>query len=162
MADINNKQRAEQRTSQRRERAERTQGQGKGNVRTVWGANDITHAANMMDIDIDAIGFRALRGIRRRPREQRERKRFCISDRRRRKAKSKMIVQKEGARGPRWDSNPRGYEQEIGPNHLRKGRHEPSSCAYDRGHKGYKHWDRIWDMGNGQWSPKMGLEPTRV
>ena len=42
-------------------------------------------------------------------------------------------------RGPRWDSNPRGYEQEIGPNHLRKGRHEPSSCACDRGHRGYKH-----------------------
>jgi hypothetical protein len=30
------------------------------NVRTVWGANGI-HAANMMDIDIDAIGFWALR-----------------------------------------------------------------------------------------------------
>jgi len=49
-------------------------------------------------------------------------------------------------RGPRWDSNPRGYEQEIGPNHLRKGRHEPSSYACDRGHRGYKHWDRIWAM----------------
>jgi hypothetical protein len=84
----------------------------------------------MMDIDIDAIGFRALRGIRRRPREQRERKRFCISDRRRRKAKSKKKCPKR--RGPRWDSNPRGYEQEVGPNHLRKGRHEPSSCACDR------------------------------
>jgi hypothetical protein len=65
------------------------------NVRTVLGANDI-HAANMMDIDIDAIGFRALRGIRRRPREQRERKRFCISDRRRRKAKSKKLSKKKG------------------------------------------------------------------
>jgi hypothetical protein len=41
---------------------------------------------------------------------------------------------------PRWDLNPRGYEQEIGPGHLRKGRHEPSSCACDRGHEGYKHW----------------------
>jgi hypothetical protein len=40
------------------------------NVRTVLGANDI-HAASMMDIDIDAMGFRALRGIRMRPREQR-------------------------------------------------------------------------------------------
>ena len=73
---------------------------GYKNVRIVWGANDI-HAANMMDIDIDAIGFRALRGIRRRPREQRERKRFCIdciSDGRRIKAKRKeKIVQKEGA-----------------------------------------------------------------
>ena len=49
-------------------------------------------------------------------------------------------------RGPRWDSNPRGYEQETGPNHLRKGRHEPSSHACDRGHRGYKHWDRIWAM----------------
>jgi hypothetical protein len=39
----------------------------------VWGANDI-QAANMMDIDIDAIGFWALRSIRRRPREQREKK----------------------------------------------------------------------------------------
>jgi hypothetical protein len=70
---------------------------GYKNVRIVWGANDI-HAANMMDIDIDAIGFWALRSIRRRPREQRERKRFCISDRRRRKAKSKKNVQKGGAR----------------------------------------------------------------
>ena len=69
---------------------------GYKNVRIVWGANDI-HTANMMDIDIDAIGFWALRIIRRRPREQRERKRFCIADRRRRKAKSKIIVQKEGA-----------------------------------------------------------------
>jgi hypothetical protein len=32
-------------------------------------------------------------------------------------------------RGPRWDLNPRGYEQEIGPGHQRTGRHEPSSCA---------------------------------
>jgi hypothetical protein len=39
-------------------------------------------------------------------------------------------------RGPRLDSNPRGYGQEIGPDHLRKGRHEPSSYAWDRGHKG--------------------------
>jgi hypothetical protein len=48
----------------------------------------------------------------------------------------------------RRDSNPRGYERGIGPNHLRKGRHEPSSCACDRGHRGYKHWDRdrIWAM----------------
>jgi hypothetical protein len=37
----------------------------------------------MMDIDIDAMGFRGLKGIRMRPREQRERKRFRISDRRR-------------------------------------------------------------------------------
>jgi hypothetical protein len=35
---------------------------GYKNVRTVRGANDI-HAANMMDIDIDAIGFWALRSI---------------------------------------------------------------------------------------------------
>jgi hypothetical protein len=40
------------------------------NVRRALGANDI-HAANMMDIDVDAMGFRALRGIRMRPREQR-------------------------------------------------------------------------------------------
>jgi hypothetical protein len=70
------------------------------------GANDI-HAANMMDIDIDVMGFWGLRGIRMRPREQRERKRFRISDRRRRKAKSKTDVQKEGAHGtmgfePTW------------------------------------------------------------
>jgi hypothetical protein len=31
-------------------------------------------------------------------------------------------------RGPRWNSNPRGYEQEIGPNQFRKGRHEPSAA----------------------------------
>jgi hypothetical protein len=98
VADINNGQSKEQAKGQRREREERTQGRGKGNVRTVWGANYI-HAANMMDIDIDAIGFLALRGIRRRPREQRERKRLCISDRRRRKAKSKKKCPKR--RGPR-------------------------------------------------------------
>jgi hypothetical protein len=111
------------------------------NVRTALGANDI-HAANMMDIDVDAMGFRALRGIRMKPREQRERKRFRISDRRRRKAKNKNNCPK--TRGPRWDSNPRGYEQEIGPGHQRTGRHGPSSCTCDRWHKFYKHWDRIW------------------
>jgi hypothetical protein len=82
---------------------------GEEDIKNVWavlGANDI-HAANMMDIDIDAMGFRGLKGIRMRPREQRERKRFRISDRRRRKAKSKKKCPKR--RGPRWDSNPRGY-----------------------------------------------------
>jgi hypothetical protein len=111
------------------------------NVRAVLSANDI-HAANTMDIDIDAMGFRALRGIRMRSREQRERKRFRISDRRRRKAKSKKKCPKR--RGPRLDSNPRGYEQGIGPGHQRTGRHEPSSYTCDRGHKFYQHWDRIW------------------
>jgi hypothetical protein len=42
--------------------------------------------------------------------------------------------------------NPRGYGQGIGPGHRRKGRHGPSSCACDRGHKGHKHWDKIWAM----------------
>ena len=73
------------------------------NVRTVLGANDI-HAANMMDIDIDAMGFRARRGIRMRPREQRERKRFRISDRRRRKAKSKKKKSKK--KGPTMGFEP--------------------------------------------------------
>jgi hypothetical protein len=50
----------------------------------------------MMDIDIDAIEFWAPRSIRRRPREQRERKRFCISDRRRRKEKRKKLSKKKG------------------------------------------------------------------
>jgi hypothetical protein len=36
---------------------------------------------------------------------------------------------------PRWDLNPRGHDQGIGPGHLRKGRHEPSSRACDRGHR---------------------------
>jgi hypothetical protein len=54
------------------------------------------------------LGFRALRGIRMRPREQRERNRFRISDRRRRKAKSKKKICPK-RRGPRRDSNPRGY-----------------------------------------------------
>jgi hypothetical protein len=77
------------------------------NVRGVLCTNDI-YAANMMDIDIDAMRFRALRGIRMRPMDQRERNRFRISDRRRRKAKSQKLVQSK-KRGPRWDSNPRGY-----------------------------------------------------
>jgi hypothetical protein len=67
------------------------------NVRAVLCTNDI-YAANMMDMDIDAMGFRALGGIRMRPMEQRERNRFRISDRRRRrKAKSQKFVQKEVA-----------------------------------------------------------------
>jgi hypothetical protein len=76
------------------------------------------HAANM-DIDIDAIGFWALRSIRRRPREQREREKdfvYPIGDGEKQKAKKNCTKR----RGPRWDSNPRGYEQEIGPSHLRK------------------------------------------
>ena len=76
---------------------------GYKNVRIVWGANDI-HAANMMDIDIDEIGFWALRIIRRRHREQRERKIFCISDRRRRKAKSKKRLSKK--KGPAMGLEP--------------------------------------------------------
>jgi hypothetical protein len=108
----------------------------KKNVRTAWCANGI-YAANMMDIDIDAVGIPGPEGHLMRPVEQRERKGLRISDRRRRKAKSQKFVQ---TRGPRWDLNPCGYEQGIGPDHLRKGRHEPPSCACDRGHGGYKHW----------------------
>jgi hypothetical protein len=65
---------------------------------------------------------------------------FRISDQRRRKGnkKSQELRQK---RGPRWDSNQRGYEQEIGPAQQRTGKHEPPSCACDRGHKSYKHQD---------------------
>jgi hypothetical protein len=103
------------------------------NVRTAWGANDI-HAENVMDIDIDAIGFWALRGIGRRPREQSEREKRVLYIRSETE-KSKKQKKCPKRRGPRWDSNPRGYEQGIGPSHLRKRRHEPSSCACDRGHK---------------------------
>ena len=57
-------------------------------------------------------------------------------------------------RGPRWDSNPRGYEREIGPEQERTGKHEPSSCACDRGHKSYKHQD----MGNMQHARRRNTE----
>jgi hypothetical protein len=57
------------------------------------GANDI-HAANMMDIDID-YGIPGPEGHPNATQGARE-KRFRISDRRRRKAKSKKNVQKEG------------------------------------------------------------------
>jgi hypothetical protein len=75
------------------------------NVRTVLGANDI-HAANMMDIDIDAMGFRGLRGIRMRPREQRERKKdsvYPIGDGEKQKA-TKMSKKKGPTMGfePTW------------------------------------------------------------
>jgi hypothetical protein len=82
-----------------------------------------------------------------RPMDQRERNRFRISDRRRRKAKSQKLVQSKRRQGPTRGLEPawvRGYEQEIGPGHQRSGRHEPSSCTSDKGHKCYKHWDRIW------------------
>jgi hypothetical protein len=65
---------------------------------------------------------------------------FRISDRRRRKEKKKSQELRQ-KRGPRWDSNPRGYEQKIGPAQQRTGKHEPSSYAHDRGHKSYKHQD---------------------
>jgi hypothetical protein len=32
-----------------------------------------------------------------------------------------------------------------------------SGPGHDRGHGGYNHWDRIWDMGNGP--PRWGLNP---
>ena len=67
---------------------------------TVWCAHDI-YAANIVGIDIDAMGIPGPEGHPMRPVEQREReKRLRISDRRRRKAKSQELVQK---RGPRWD-----------------------------------------------------------
>jgi hypothetical protein len=53
------------------------------------------YAANMMDIDIDAMGIPGSEGhAPMRPVEQRERKGLRISDRRRRKAKSQKFVQK--------------------------------------------------------------------
>jgi hypothetical protein len=64
------------------------------NVRAVWGANDI-HVANMMDIDVDAMGIPGPEGHPRRPVEQRGRKGLRISDRRREKAKSQKFVQKK-------------------------------------------------------------------
>ena len=102
------------------------------NVRAVLGANDI-HAANMV------------------------RKRFRISDRRRRKAKRKKKCPKR--RGPRWDSNPRGYEQEIGPDHQRTGRHEPSSYTCDRGIN-FKNTG----TGYGQYAHSKGIsaQPTEL
>jgi hypothetical protein len=42
-------------------------------------------------------------------------KRFRISDRRRGEKREARSSDKK--RGPQWDSNPRGYEQEIGPAH---------------------------------------------
>ena len=44
-----------------------------------------------------------------------KRERFRISDRRRKLKKKARSSDKK--RGPQWDSNPRGYEQEIGPAH---------------------------------------------
>jgi hypothetical protein len=64
---------------------------------------------------------------------------YPIGDGEKEKKRKKQELRQK--RGPRWDSNPRVYEREIGPNHLRKGRHEPSSYACDRGHRGYKHTD---------------------
>jgi hypothetical protein len=88
-----------------------------GNMPTVWCANGI-YAANMMDIDIDAMGIPGPEGHpMARPVEQRERKRFRISDRRSETEKSKKLEVFVQKRGPRWDLNPRGYEQEIGPDH---------------------------------------------
>jgi hypothetical protein len=59
--------------------------------------------------------------------------------------KIKKARSSDKKRGPRWDLNPRGYEQGIGPAQQRTGKHEPSSCAWDRGHKSYKHQDnRTW------------------
>jgi hypothetical protein len=140
VADINNgqsKEQAKAKGERERERAEITQGQGKGNVRTAGGTDGI-YAANMTDIDIDAIGFRALRGIRRRPREQRERKRFCIdciSDGRRIKAKRKeKIVQKEGAHDGTRTHVGMSKRLDLITLEIRKGRHEPPSYALDRGH----------------------------
>jgi hypothetical protein len=59
-------------------------------------ANNI-YAANMVDIDIDAVVVLGPEGHPMRPVEQRERKRFRISDRRQRKAKSQKFF-KKGAR----------------------------------------------------------------
>jgi hypothetical protein len=63
----------------------------------MWCANDI-YAANMMDINIDAMGIPGSEGHPMRPVEQRERKGLRISDRRRRKAKSQKFVQKRAPR----------------------------------------------------------------
>jgi hypothetical protein len=71
--------------------------------------------------------------------EQKRKKPYIRGDGEKKKAKS--LAKK---RAPRWDSNPRGCEQGIGPAQQRTGRHEPSSCACDRGHKSYKHQDRRW------------------
>jgi hypothetical protein len=68
------------------------------NVRTVLGANGI-HAANMMGIDVDAMGFRALRGIRMRPREQRERKDSVYPIGEGEKQKAKKMSKKKGLQG---------------------------------------------------------------
>jgi hypothetical protein len=66
------------------------------NVRTVLGANDI-HAANMMDIDVDAMGFRTLRGIRMRPQgAEREKKIPYIRSEKEKGKKQKKMSKKEG------------------------------------------------------------------
>jgi hypothetical protein len=102
--------------------------------------------------DIDAMGIHDPEGHPKATQgAEREKKILYIrSETEKRKKQNKLSKR----RGPQWDSSPRGYEQGIGPNHLRKGRREPSSCAYDRGHRGYKHWDRIWAM-----APRWGLNP---
>jgi hypothetical protein len=60
----------------------------------------------------------------------------------------------------RRDSNPRGYERGIGPSHLRKGRHEPSSCACDI--EDIEVINTGIGTEYGQWPHKMGPEPTWV
>jgi hypothetical protein len=65
----------------------------------------------MMDIDIDAMGIPGPEGHPMRPVEQRERKKTpYIRSEAEKSEKPEVFVQK---RGPRWDLNPRGYEQEI-------------------------------------------------
>jgi hypothetical protein len=73
------------------------------NVRTAWGANDI-QAANMMDIDIDAIGFWALRSIRRRPRVRREKKILYIRSETEKSKKQKKCPSKK--KGPTMGLEP--------------------------------------------------------
>ena len=117
--------------------------------RSGWCANDI-YAANMMDIDIDAMGIPDPEGHPMRPVEQRERKRkgLRISDRRRRKAKSRSLSKKGGPRW--WDLNPRGYEQGIGPGHRRKKGGTSHQAALVIG--GIQVINT--GIGYGQWAPK--------
>jgi hypothetical protein len=114
-------------------------------IRAILAANGhyAMNMRDMMDMNMDSMGIpdpeghpNAARGA------EREKKIPYI---RSETEKSKKPEACPKRRGPRWDLNPRGYEQEIGPGHQRTRRREPSSRACDRGHKWYnKHRDRIW------------------
>jgi hypothetical protein len=103
---------------------------------------------DMMDMDIDLMGIpgpeghpNAARGA-----EREEKIPYIRSETE--KSKKPEICPKR--RGPRWDLNPRGYEQEIGPVAIKEqeGTIHQATPPCDRGHRWYKHRDRSICMGN--------------